>query len=416
MNQTSFSARRVAPLIIMLGMMSAFGAISINMYLPALPAIGRSLHTPTASVQLTVAAFMIGISSGQLFWGALSERVGRRLPLLIGFGLFVLSCCACAAAGSLSQLIVARLFQGLGACSGMAMARSIVSDRFEGTDAAMMFSWQHLIMGVAPVLAPIAGAAVLSLFGWRAIFWILAALGASLLAFIWLRLPESRTKETALLALSESRLAAYGALLRNHRVLIHLFAAALAAMPLMTWYSGASPLFQDSFGWSASESSWLFGIMGVLIVGATQFNRRLLRRYRPAQVIRSILALGAIACLCTVATVGAGLAGPPLIAAAMIFTVSLYGLVSANMQACALAEDRSRSGSMSALFGCGIYAGGGVVAWFVTLMPPAGGVSMLSLMAVELTAAWLLLRWMDARASTGAAVETPYPTAPAPKL
>ena len=386
-------ARPPAGLILMLGSMSVFGPLAINMYMPALPAIGRDLGAPTASIQMTVATFMFGLAAGQLFWGAASERAGRRPIVLAGFALFLVATLVCALARSVELLLAARLAQGVGACAGMVLARAIVSDNFEGPEAAVIISWQQLIMGIAPIFAPPLGGLLLAGFGWRAIFWTLLAGGALLVIALWVRLPESRSDETAAHARTETRAAAYARVIANRRILGHLLAGSLSAATLMTWYSGASPLFQDGFGWSAATASGVIAILGVTIVTATQINRALLKRAQPRRIIDRTLAGGIVVLALVLVAILVRLPhAHELAAAGLILGVTSYGFVSANNQALALTLDRRRSGSISALIGAGNYGFGAVFAWIVTLLPAHGGAAMIALMIGELAAAAIALR------------------------
>jgi DHA1 family bicyclomycin/chloramphenicol resistance-like MFS transporter len=380
----------------MLGSMSLFGPLAINMYLPALPAIGRDLGSSTQSIQATVASFMVGIATGQLFWGAVSERLGRRLPLLIGFSAFLVATFVCAIAGNSEVLLVARLCQGLSACAGMVLARAIISDGYEGKAAATVLTWQHLIMGIAPIFAPLIGGLLLVTLGWRSIFWVLLLAAGALMAALWAKLPESQSATAAAHARTETRLAAYWAIIRNRRLFAHVLAGGLSAAMLMTWYTGASPLFEEDFGWSPALSSWVFGILGVTIIGATQLNRPLLARFVPRQIVEGAMVGGmAVLVLGLVLT----LAHPPgvhaITAAGLILGVTTFGFISANNQACALGLDRLRGGSISALIGAGNYGIGAVISSGVTLLPATSGATMLAAMTMELFAAWAVLKLLN---------------------
>jgi DHA1 family bicyclomycin/chloramphenicol resistance-like MFS transporter len=221
--------------------------------------------------------------------------------------------------------------------------------------------------------------------GWRSIFWQLFLLARILLIATGMKLPESRSEAAALYARLESRLAAYWAIVSNRCLLAHILAGGLSAAPLMTWYTGASPLFQDDFGWSPRRSSWVFGILGVGVIAATQINRSLLSRFSPRRIM-------VVALLMTLADLpGAHV----IVAVGMILGVATYGFISANNQACAFERDRLRAGSISALIGAGNYGLGAIVAWVVTRLPSLQGASMIAMMAGELCAAWLILRLLN---------------------
>jgi DHA1 family bicyclomycin/chloramphenicol resistance-like MFS transporter len=379
-------------LIVMIGTMSLFGPLAINMNLPGIVQTGHDLHTSTAAIQATMAAFMFGFAAGQLIWGALADRWGRRQPAFLGLGIFLVTSILCALAQSEELLFGARLIQGFGACSGIVLARAIVSDNFKGSDAAVIFSWQHLIMGMAPILAPLIGGALLLIFSWRSIFWVLAIMAALIIPVLFVKLPESRSQEAADHARSEGRIAAYWAVISHRRVLAHILTGGLSASALMTWYSAASPLFQEDFRWSARTTSIIIGILGVTIVGGSQINRRLLKRYTPRQIIEGSLFGGIVLFVAALLLTIANVPGAPVIATiGIVLGVSTYGMLSANNQACALELDRRRAGSVGALVGAANYGIGAFFAWLISRLPSLHGVTMLAMMAFLFIAARLAL-------------------------
>jgi MFS transporter, DHA1 family, multidrug resistance protein len=378
--------------ILMLGVMSAFGPLAMNMLTPAIPTIARNLETSTASIQVTFATYMIGFSFGQLFWGSLSERIGRRRALLCGFSIFLVASLICALAGSNELLLAARLFQGFGGCTGIVLARAIISDRFVGAAAAVTMSWQQLIVGIAPVFAPLIGGVLLVTAGWRSIFAALMVLTAALLVALWRRMPETRSEETAFTARTEGWHRGYRLVLANRRIFAHLVAGALSASALMTWYAGAGPLFEEAFHWSTSLSAGLFAFGGAILVVATQVNRALLAKFTPLAIVRAAIGTGAIVpLLCLLAIAVAPVATEVVATVGLIVAMTMYGFISANNQAFAFSLNRTRAGSISALIGASGYALGAFASWLVALLPALRGVSMLTMMSVEFTVAALAL-------------------------
>src|SRR5215470_20079282 len=186
---------RHTELIILLGALTAFAPVSIDMYLPALPTIGAAFAAEPGHVQLSLASFFLGLATGQAFYGPISDRFGRKRPLYVGLFLFVLASAGCAIAASIDMLIVLRFFQALGACSGQVIARAVVRDLFEAHEAIRVFSLLILVMGLSPVLAPLVGGQILAWFDWRTIYWTLGAVGTiGLIASMW-RLPETHRPE-----------------------------------------------------------------------------------------------------------------------------------------------------------------------------------------------------------------------------
>ena len=204
-------------LAIILGTLSAFGPLSIDMYLPALPTIARDFGTETAVVQQTLAVFFIGLSLGQIFYGPISDRMGRRLPLLFGCGLYMIACIGCALAPSIESLIPLRFAQALGACAGVVICRSVVRDLFDQQESARMYSFLMLVMGLAPITAPLIGGQLLLYFGWRAIFLTLSGFGLLCLLLVAFVLPETLPVERRTRAGLGSALQVYGEILIDRR-------------------------------------------------------------------------------------------------------------------------------------------------------------------------------------------------------
>src|SRR5438874_829605 len=189
------SQRRHNELIVLLGALTAFAPVSIDMYLPALPTIGVAFSAEPGHVQLSLASFFLGVATGQTFYGPISDRFGTKRPLYSGMLLFALASAGCAMATSIDALIVLRFFQALGACSGQVIARAVVRDLFEPKESARVFSLLLLVMGVSPILAPLVGGQIISWFEWPVVFWVITALGLFGLTGVILRVPETHHHE-----------------------------------------------------------------------------------------------------------------------------------------------------------------------------------------------------------------------------
>ena len=256
------SARERTPwgLVILLGSLTAMGPLAIDMYLPSLPAIGEDLGATAAQTQATVAAFLAGMALGQFLYGPASDRFGRKPPILVGVAIFIAASAACALATSPEQLVAARFVQALGACAGGVVARAVVRDRFDHTETARMLSLLMLIMGLAPILAPLGGGLLLNFGGWRLIFWFMAAFGVAVGLAAILRMRESRSEETRSQAASESPLRAYAALLRQPRLVGYGLAGALNGATLFTYISSSPELLIEIYDIPAAEFGWVFGV------------------------------------------------------------------------------------------------------------------------------------------------------------
>jgi len=353
-------ARTPWGLVILLGSLTAMGPLAIDMYLPSLPAIGEDLSASASQTQATVAAFLAGMAIGQFFYGPASDRLGRKPPILLGTAIFVAASAACALAGTAEQLILARFVQALGACAGGVVSRAVVRDRFGHTETARMLSLMMLIMGLAPILAPLLGGALLALGGWRTIFWFMAAFGVLVGLAAFFRMQESRSEETSAQARSESPLRAYLALLSQPRLVGYGLAGALNGATLFTYISSSPELLIEIYEVPAAQFGWVFGLNAAGIIGANQVNRLLLRRATPDEVLSraSLFAVGMAVLLALAAVTGIGERWTVL---PLLFgLLATYGFMQGNTMAGALNVDPRRSGSISALLGAASFGVGAV--------------------------------------------------------
>jgi len=350
-------------LVTLLGALTALGALAIDMYLPSLPTIGRELHASAEQTQSTVAAFLAGMAVGQLFYGPASDRFGRKPPIFLGLLIYVAASAGCAFATSAPMLIGLRFVQALGACSGSVIARAVVRDRFDHTETARILSLMTLIMGLAPIFAPLVGGALLLVGGWRVIFWVMAGFGATLSLAVALRMTESRSAETAAHARSEHPIRAYLSLLGQRRLVGYALAGALNGATLFTYISSSPQVLIGDYGISAQHFGWVFGINGAGFVIASQLNRRLLRRHTPDAVLGWAAWAGiAAAALMTLAAV-TGFGERWSVLPLLFLVLSSYSVMQANTMAGALNVDPRRAGSISALLGGLSFATGAVAAW-----------------------------------------------------
>ena len=359
-------AATVAPtpwgLVVLLGAMTAFAAMSIDMYLPSLPAIGASFHARSGAGQATLASFFVGLAIGQFFWGPASDRWGRRVPLFVGVGLYVAASACCALAPSLNGLIVARFIQALGGCAGPVIARAIVRDRFDHRSSARILSQLMLIMGLAPIVAPLAGGALLGLGGWRAIFWVLTSFGAVTGVWMFIALGESRSPATAARARGEHPLRAYIALLGQRQILGYGLAGALNGGALFTYITASPALLIQTYHIPAAQFGWVFGVNSIGLIGMSQVNAHLLCRHLPEVILtRSRIASIAFAAILALDAF-TGWGGRWGVLIPLFFVISSFGLVGANTQAAGLNVDPLRAGSISALMGGASFGVGAVAA------------------------------------------------------
>ncbi len=356
MHDTTKPSRPSAGLVILLGALTAFGAISIDLYLPALPAIAHHFGAPVAAAQITMSSFLAGMAVGQLVFGPLSDRVGRRMPLIGGAILYAIASLALALSPSIELMAAGRFVQAIGACAGAVIARAVVRDRFDMQESARIFSLMFLVLAVAPMLAPSLGAVLLDLFGWQSIFLVLTAFGVVSAVAVWLGLPESRSAETARHAASESTFRSYLEALKDRRVAGAVMAGALNGAALFT-YIGASPaLFMEHFGQDPHVFGWTFAVNAAGMVIASQLNRYLLLRFKLVTVTRTAVLATLVISLVFLLLALSGLSNLYVTIALVFLSLGSYGLVGSNTTALALGVMPIRAGAISGMIGAAAFA------------------------------------------------------------
>src|SRR6267142_1619252 len=343
--------RRHNGTITLLGLLTALTPLSVDMYLPALPSLVQEFSAKEGRVQLSLASFFLGLAIGQAFYGPISDRFGRKLPLCAGLVLFVLASAGCAVATSIDQLIVLRFLQALGVCSSQVIARAVVRDLFEAHEAVRVFSLLVLVMGVGPVLAPILGGQILTWVGWRAIFWLHASLGFLGLAASILLLPETLRPETARPLAVRSVLSGYYELLRDKAFVGYALTGGLGMAGMFAYIVGSPFVFIELFHVRADRFGFFFGANALGLIAASQLNIRLTRRIHSDAVIGRVLSIQTAACALLVMTTWTGLAGLLVTAALLFVYVALLGFLYPNTTALALAPHGHRAVSASALLG-----------------------------------------------------------------
>lgn len=385
------------PLIVILGALAAFGPLAIDMYLPTLPAIARDLRADDGAVQFTLSIFLVGVSLGQLIYGPLSDRIGRRGPLLFGMALFTVASLGCALSRSVEALIGWRLVMALGGSAGMGLSRTVVRDRFEVHEAADVFSMLMLVMGAAPILAPLIGGQMLWFTGWRGIFAMLVAAGALVWVAVWRYLPESLPVERRTSAGLTGALAGYGRLLMDRRFLGFALVMAFTSGAMFTYITCAAHVFIELNGVSPQVFAVFFGINAGGMIAGSQLNRWLLRRFTSRRILGGVLTVvaGAGVLLATQAMTGWG--GFPALAGLLFVTLASGGLIGPNASALALAPFGRGAGSAAALMGTMQFGMGGLAGALAGMFAGDSALPMCATQAVCGIAAWCALRWLCAR-------------------
>lgn len=346
--------------MVLLGALSAFGPLSMDLYLPALPSLEAEFGAGQGAVQLTLTSVAVGLAVGQLVAGPLSDRFGRKVPVLVGVGAYALASVLCALAPSVWLLVGIRLLQGIAGAAGIVLARAVVRDRTEGTEAARAFALLASIGGAAPVLAPVLGGQLLRVTDWRGVFGVLALIGLVLLvAARWL--PETLPAERRVRGGARATVRATSELVGRRAFRTAVLAQGLGFAALFTYISTSSFVLQTGYGLTPVQFSLVFAVNGAGIVAAGQLSRVLVARLGPRTLLVAGLAAqvaGGVGLVVTALADG----GLPVLLPVLFVVVAATGLVLPNATALAMADAARAAGTASALVGVGQFAVAGAIA------------------------------------------------------
>ena len=385
-------------MIVVLGALVALGPLTIDMYLPALPKIADELSVSSSVAQLTLTGTLAGLALGQLIVGPLSDSLGRRKPLMAGIVLHMLASLLCLFAPNIATLGVARGLQGMGAAAAMVVAIAVVGDLFDESLAATVLSRLMLVLGVAPVVAPSLGAAVLLKASWHWVFAALVVMAGALLLLAALALPETLPDSHRRPLKVRSIAATYAELLRDARFVVLVLVAALGMSALFAYIAGASFVLQGRYGMDEQVFALVFGAGAIALIGATQFNVVLLRRYKPQTIVLWALVAASVAGVVFVVLAIGHIGGVVGFVVPVWAILAPMGLVIPNAPAVALSRHPDAAGTAAALLGAAQFGLGAAVAPLVgvlgndeialALVMTAGMViALLALLAVGVPAA-----------------------------
>ncbi|MDF8364776.1 Bcr/CflA family multidrug efflux MFS transporter [Achromobacter anxifer] len=351
-----------------MGALTAIGPFAIDMYLPAFPTIAANLGVPRGDVERTLAAYLIGLAMAQVFYGPMADRYGRKPPLLVGLTLFMIASLGCALSGSVEALTGWRVVQAMGGAAGIVIPRAVIRDHYETHEAARAMSLLMLIMGLAPILAPLAGGQLLAITSWRSLFWVMLAGGAMLMAAVMLIMKESLAPERVVPLRWETILRNYRDLFAHRGFMAHSLAGGFGQAGMFAYIIGSPRVFIELYGVPPQYYGLLFGTNALSLIVCSQISARLLRTYTPRQLQRRALTSLACASLAAVALTLVGWMTLPLLMLCLISYMGSQGFVNPNSAALALSDQGKRLGAASALLGtlqlsCGALAGFAVSAW-----------------------------------------------------
>lgn len=348
-------------LVLLLGALSAFGPLSMDMYLPGLPSMARDLSAPAWAAQLTITASMLGLAGGQLIAGPISDALGRRRPLLAGLAAYMATSLLCAMAANIWLLLGFRVVQGAAGAAGIVIARAIVRDLHTGVAAARFFALLMLVNGLAPILAPLVGGELLHVTDWRGIFVVLAAIGAVLLVAAWALLAETLAPQARHRGGLPATVRVFGGLVRDREFMGYALAMGLAFGAMAAYIAGSPFVLQDIYGASPQLFSVLFALNAGGIIAASQVSRALVDRLGPRTLLNAGATMSALGGLGVLTSVVFDV-GLVMLLPSFFVVVASIGLVFPNATALALADHPGTAGSASALLGLSQFATGALAA------------------------------------------------------
>ncbi|MFD2570793.1 Bcr/CflA family multidrug efflux MFS transporter [Spirosoma soli] len=374
--------RQYFVIILILGTLSTISPFAIDMYLPGFPAIARDLHTSIAQVQLSLTAYFIGISAGQLLYGPLLDRYGRKRPLYVGLTVYMLASLGCALTNSIETLIAMRLLQALGGCVGLVAAQALVRDLFPINQTAQVFSLLTLVVAVSPMIAPTVGGYATTAFGWHAIFIILAGITALILIAIHFALPDGRQPDPTLSLRPTAVLANFYTVLKQPQFLTYALAGGFATSAPFAYIAGSPDVFMNIYHVSEQEYGWIFAALAVGIIAPTQLNHILLKRFRSEQIVHTVLIYQSVVGLLLVVGTWAGWYNQYSLIVMLFLFLCGQGLTNPNASALSLAPFVRHAGSAAALMGSFRMGLGAIVSGVVSLLHNNTAIPMVATMTV----------------------------------
>lgn len=391
MNNSNRSARQSFFLVLMLGALNAIAPFSIDMYLPAFPQIAKDLHTSMGDVSLSVSAYFLGFALGQIIYGPLLDRYGRKRPLYIGLILYIIASLGCAASGSIEALLVARFFQAVTGCVASVAAMAMVRDFFPADKSTRIISLLILILGLSPLLAPTTGSLVVSALSWRWVFVLLSVIVFIMTLVTIFLLPEGHAPDTSVSLKPRPILTGFRDILLEKKFYIFALAGTFSFAGLFVYVAGSPAIFMDGFHLGAKAYGLVFALLSVGFIGGSQMNHLLTRKYRNEQVFKTVLML-------QVATSALFLAGVLNnwygLTAHLIFLFILLacaGITYPNAAAIALSPFSKNAGSAAALLGFIQIGIGGLISSGIGMLNTKGSFSTALIMALASAIALVIL-------------------------
>jgi len=375
------SSKRYSFIILILGALATISPFSIDMYLPGFPTIAKDLDTTIDKVQLSLTGYLIGICIGQILYGPLLDKFGRKMPLYGGLILYVVASLGCALTTSVDQLIVMRFFQAMGGCVGLVASQALVSDIFPSNKRAEVFSMITLVIAVSPMIAPTVGGYVTVGFGWHWLFIILAGIVLLMITGIYFFLPTGQMPDSSVSLKPKSVLNSYLTVITQPQFLIYTLAGGLATAAPFAYISGSSDVFMNIYKVTEQQYGWIFAFLAVAMIGSTQLNHFLLKKYKSQEIIKMTLIYQSVVGVFLILGVYYNWFGLYTLIGIMFIFLTGQGLTGPNTSALSLAPFRKHTGSASALMGSWRMGAGAIISAIVSFLHNNTAMPMVGMMA-----------------------------------
>jgi DHA1 family bicyclomycin/chloramphenicol resistance-like MFS transporter len=392
-------------IILILGALSTISPFSIDMYLPAFPSIASDLNTSVSHVQLSLTSYFVGIAAGQLIYGPLLDRFGRRIPLYIGLSIYVFASLLCAVSVTADQLIFLRLLQALGGCASMVASRALVRDIFPVSESARIFSLLMLVLAVSPMIAPTVGGYVSAAFGWHAVFIILAVITALILLASFFYLPAGRPPDTSVSLKPRPVITNFITVFKTPQFFTYALGGSFAAATTYAYISGSPAVFMGLYHIDEKTYGWIFAFIAAGIIGSSQVNRFLLKKFESEKLIFGALVWQLTTGLLLVAGTMNGWYDSWTMTILIFLFLCGQGFILPNSSALSLAPFTQHGGTASALLGALQLGVGAIASAIVSILDNHTAIPMSTVMFTCALLSFLILffghRNLQAKESVG---------------
>ena len=378
-------------LIFILGLLTAIGPLSIDMYLPGFSVIADDLNTSIEMVGYSLSSFFVGICVGQLLSGPLLDRFGRKKPLSAGLIIYILASIGCGISDSVEMLIGFRFLQALGGCVGMVAPSAVVRDSFPVEQSARVFSMLILILGVSPILAPTLGGFIVSTWGWKLIFFVLAAITLLILITVIVALPETKQPDSNYSLHPKAIMGNFWEVIRNRQFLTYTIAGNTVSAGLFAYLAGSPFVFMEIYGVSQQAYGWIFGLIAAGLITASQFNNLILKHYKSDRILRMVITIQAILGIVMCAGTWFQLFNLYSLIIVLMLFLSCQGFIFPNAAAMAMAPFTRHAGSAAALLGAIQMALGALATALVGIFFNSTSMPMVTIMMCFSLTGFLLL-------------------------